>query len=66
MDVTGVVQTSVGLENSKLQQEIGVQVLKNTLNFNSDLAMQLIQQLFQANNLTNNPTNTGNFLNIKA
>ncbi len=65
MDITGIAQTSSGWEYTKLQQEVGVKVLKKTLDFNSSLATQLIQQLFQTTVVNNNPSNTGKILDIR-
>ena len=65
MDIVGIAQTANGWEMAKLQQEVGVKVLKKTLDFNNSLAMQLIQDLSQTTAINNNPSNTGQLIDIR-
>ena len=65
MDILEIAQTATGFEQYKLQQEVGVKVLKTALDFNNSLAIQLIQELSQTSTLKNNPTNTGKIIDIR-
>jgi len=55
----------MAMQQQKLMTQINVNLLKKLNDFNTSLAQELIQKLSQPS-VTNNPTNTGQLLNIRA
>ena len=52
------------MQQQKLMTQINVSLLKKVNDFNTNLAQELIQKLAQQN-VTNNPTNTGQLLDMR-
>ena len=59
-----LVNDYMAMEQQKLMTQINVSLLKKVNDFNTSLAQELIQKLSQQS-VTNNPTNTGQLLDIK-
>ncbi len=53
-------------KQARLMTQVSLSVLKKSLDFNTQLATELIQKMAQTSQqVNNNPTNTGVFLNIR-
>ncbi len=53
-------------KQARLMTQVSVAVLKKSLDFNAQLATELIQKMARTSQqINNNPTNTGVFLNIR-
>jgi len=55
----------MAMQQQKLMTQINVSLLKKVNDFNTSLAQEIIQKLSQPS-VTNNPTNTGQLLDIRA
>jgi hypothetical protein len=63
---TSLINGYVNQQNEQLMAKAKTEVLKTTLNFNTQLMETLIEKMSGINqNLNNNPSNTGIFLDIR-
>jgi len=62
--MVGMVKEKVAAKQAMLMLQTQVAVTKKVMDVNNSLQQQLLQQLMQPS-LNNNPSNTGNFLNIR-
>jgi len=62
--LVGLVKEKILAQQAMLMMKTQVAVTKKIMDFNNNLKQQLIQQLMQAS-LSNNPSGTGQLLNIR-
>jgi hypothetical protein len=62
--LVGMVKEQVAAKQAMLMLQTQVAVTKKVMDVNNNLQQQLLQQLMQVS-LNNNPSNTGNLLNIR-
>jgi hypothetical protein len=62
--LVGMVKEQVAAKQAMLMLQTQVAVTKKVMDANNNLQQQLLQQLMQVS-LNNNPSNTGNLLNIR-
>jgi len=60
-----LVQNYTYMQQEKLATQVGIKVLKMANDFNNQIVSELIQKLANVN-LNNNPSNTGQLLDIRA
>jgi hypothetical protein len=62
----GLINQYLGYQNAQVMAQVNTSVLKTTLNFNTQLMETLIEKMSGiSQNLNNNPSNTGIFLDIR-